>query len=73
MLTLLVHFAIWFPQMAQSAFTWEASPHIWTRELLGVQAMHEAVDKALPGRADVAQAVALEQLAGVLKGDGRLS
>jgi hypothetical protein len=62
-----VHFVIWFPQMAQSAFIWEPSPHIWTRELVEAGAVHDAIERALPARADAAQAIALERLIALLK------
>jgi len=68
-----VHFLMWFPQMGQGAFGWEPSPHIWTRELLEARAVQEAVERALPARASAPQSTALERLAGVLKGDARLS
>jgi len=69
-LTVPVHFAIWFPQMAQSAFTWPASLHIWT--------MHEATDpghlarqiaSALPARTSAAEAAGLATIGEVLKQD----
>jgi hypothetical protein len=52
-----VEFVIWFPQMAQSAFTWPPSPHIWTRETIELK--------------DISGTAALARLAAVLKGQGR--
>src|SRR3981081_4650891 len=48
MLGVPAHFAIWFPQMAQSALTWPASPHIWTRDLLEAGSVRDAIVRALP-------------------------
>jgi hypothetical protein len=67
LVALPVHFALWFPQMAQSAWTWSASLHIWPREFLEAGRVHDAVLLALPARADAAQASVLEQLAKVLR------
>jgi nuclease-like protein len=65
-----VHFVIWFPQMGQGAFTWEPSPHIWTREAIEARVVQEAIDRALASRASAAQEIELEKLAKALEGGG---
>jgi hypothetical protein len=63
-----VYFAVWFPQMAQSAFVWEPSPYIWTREMIRAGELQYAIERALQGRARAEQAIALGQVAATLKG-----
>jgi hypothetical protein len=70
MLALPVHFAIWFPNMAQSAFSWQPSPHIWTREQTEQGAVHAAIERALPSSASAAQSIALGQVVTRLRGAG---
>jgi hypothetical protein len=69
-LALPVHFAIWFPQMAQSAFAWEPSPHIWTRETMGTEALNSAIERALRPRLRASAAIALGRVVAALKGVG---
>jgi hypothetical protein len=71
MLSLPVHFVIWVPQMAQSAFTWKASPYIWTREILEVSVLQAAIAAASPARISAPAATAIDRLRVVLKCGGR--
>lgn len=43
-----VHHVVWFPMMAQSAFPWRASDHIWTRETCEDGAVDAVIARALP-------------------------
>jgi Nuclease-related domain len=69
--SLPVHFAVWFPQMGQGAFTWKPSPHIWAREAIEVGDVGERIERLLPGRASATATAALTRLVAVLKGQGR--
>jgi hypothetical protein len=65
-----VEFVIWFPQMAQSAFTWPSSPHIWTRETIELEDICGTVERLLPARASAAGSSALQGLTAVLQTGG---
>jgi hypothetical protein len=67
-LTLPVHWVIWFPHMAQSAFTWKRSPHIWTREACERGAVRALVAEVLPQGANAAQIAGLQQVGRTLRG-----
>jgi Nuclease-related domain len=69
-LALPVHFVIWFPQMAQSAFTWEPSPHIWTREAIEAGEVGARIERLLPARASAPASAALWRLVAAVKGGG---
>lgn len=56
-----VEFAIWFRQMAQSAFTWP------TRETIELEDISGTVERLLPARMSAAAAIALQGLAAVLQ------
>jgi Nuclease-related domain len=61
-----LHLAIWLPQMAQTALTWEPSPHIWTRETVEGGGVGAMMGQMLPAQVSAAQGFALGQLTGAL-------
>lgn len=70
-LAIPLHLAIWLPQMAQSALTWEPSPHIWTRETIEAGGVGAMIEQLLPEQVGGEQGIALGQLtAALLRGGG---